>query len=81
MFPSINLNKAIALAAQNLYVKLNRKVQISKIIKLFEYCTKNLTFEFDGKYYKQINGIQMGSPLAPILAEIYMNDFENNLLL
>ena len=64
-----------------MYVKLNRKVQILEIINLSEYSTKNLTFEFDGKYYKEINGIPMGSPLAPIAAEIYMKDFENNLLM
>ena len=57
MFCPINLNKAIAFAAQILYVELNRKVQILEIIKLLKYCTKNLTFAFDEEYYKQINWI------------------------
>ena len=28
-------------------------------------------------YYKQTNGVTMGSSLAPILAEIYLSHFEN----
>ena len=34
---------------------------------------RNNTFVFDGKYYVQIDGVAMGSPLAPILADIFMN--------
>ena len=30
-------------------------------------CTKTSHFMFDGKYYDQINGVAMGSPLGPVL--------------
>lgn len=35
---------------------------------------------FDNNYYKQTYGIPMESPLSPILAEIFMSDFENKLM-
>ena len=38
-----------------------------------DWCLRNNTFVFDGKYYVQIDGVAMGSPLAPILADIFMN--------
>ena len=31
---------------------------------------------FDGDYYDQIDGVAMGSPLGPVLANIFMRHFE-----
>ena len=45
--------------------------------KLFKYCTKNITFKFGDFYFKQLNGIAMGSPLAPALAEVFLTKIEN----
>ena len=39
---------------------------------------RNNVFIFSGKYYKQIDGYAMGSPLAPILADIFMNKILEN---
>ena len=38
-----------------------------------EWCLKDNVFIFNGKYYKQLDGCAMGSPLAPILADIFLN--------
>ena len=37
-------------------------------------------FEFNNKYYKTNNGLAMGSPLSPLLAEVYMACLENDIL-
>ena len=37
------------------------------------HCLKDNVFVFNGIFYKQIDGCAMGSPLAPILADIFMN--------
>ena len=34
-------------------------------------------FIFDGKFYEQCDGIAMGSPLGPTLANVFMCHFEN----
>ena len=41
--------------------------------KLLIWTTKTTTFQFNKQYYKQTNGIAMGSPLAPLLADLCMN--------
>ena len=33
---------------------------------------------FDGLYYDQVDGVAMGSPLGPVLANIFMCHFEEN---
>ena len=34
-------------------------------------------FIFDQKYYKQCDGVVMGFPLGPTLANVFMSHFEN----
>ena len=48
--------------------------------KLLTFATKNSHFLFDGKIYDQIDGVSMGSPLAPLLAEIFLQEFEKKYL-
>ena len=44
---------------------------------LLRRCLQESLFTFNKKLYKQIDGVSMGSPLGPIIANIFMNDFEN----
>ena len=39
--------------------------------------TKESFFMFNNKFYKQIDGVAMGSPLGLALANIFMCSFEN----
>ena len=46
--------------------------------KLLTICTQESHFKFNGKYYDQIDGVAMGSPLGPLFANIFMDEFENS---
>ena len=39
---------------------------VQQIIYLLEFCLKNTYFVFQGKYYEQLEGATMGSPISPI---------------
>jgi hypothetical protein len=45
--------------------------------KLLLLCTENMKFSFEDQYYRQIDGVAMGSPLGPLLADIFMAHIEN----
>ena len=47
---------------------------------LLEIVLKNNCFEFDGTYYKQLQGTAMGTKLAPAYANIFMGYLEHNIL-
>ena len=38
----------------------------------FLFATSQAHFIFNSKFYNQIDGVVMGSPLAPVLANIFM---------
>ena len=46
------------------------------IMDLLEFCLRSTYFTFRGKFYEQVEGAAMGSPINPIVANLYMEDFE-----
>ena len=51
-------------------------MSISQIISLLEFCLTHTYFLFQGKYYEQVQGAAMGSPISPLIANIFMEEFE-----
>ena len=45
--------------------------------KLLQICTMESHFQFNGKYYDQVDGVAMSSPLGPLFANIFMDEFES----
>ena len=79
MYPSIPLDIAINYAIEIIKRENETNINTEDLVKLFEFCTKELVFTFENKYYKQINGVTMGSPLAPILAHCYMLNIDEKI--
>ena len=42
--------------------------------------TKNIHFTFNGQIYIQVDGVAMGPPLGPLLADILMIELERSLI-
>ncbi len=49
---------------------------ISSIMELLKFCVYNTYFLFNETFYEQKQGAAMGSPVSPIIANIYMEYFE-----
>ena len=52
----------------------------SDMNKLLDITTSDTHFSFNNKYYQQHNGVAMGLPLAPVLADIFMIHLENKIM-
>jgi hypothetical protein len=46
------------------------------VLALFKHALTSTYFCFDGQFYKQMDGVAMGSPLSPVIANFFMEDFE-----
>lgn len=81
LFTNVPLDKTIEIAIKKIKI-LHPKLKIDdkNLRELFYYCTKRTNFIFNNENYDQINGVSMGSPLAPILAHLYMSELEKNII-
>ena len=57
----------------------NLNITKSDLVQLLEVATKNQLFQFDGKLYEQIDGVAMGSPLGPLMANAFLCSIEEKL--
>ena len=60
--------------------QLDVGMPVDRLRELLLRCTLNIQFLFDGKRYRQKDGVAMGSPLGPILADIFMSMLETQQL-
>ena len=51
-----------------------------EICRLTELCLRSTYFQFQDLFYKQKDGAAMGSPLSQVVANLYMEAFENRAL-
>ena len=53
-----------------------RTMSTKHIMDLLEFCLRSTYFTHRGKFYEQVEGAAMGSPISPIVANLYMENFE-----
>ena len=81
LFTSIPLKETIDIAVDLLFEhNPNFKITNNELRKLFDFATSGTHFLFDGSFYDQIDGVAMGSPLGPVLVNLFMGYHEANWL-
>ena len=76
--PALNITKDLLENDDNLG---NRTVlSVQNIIDLLGFCLHSTYFSFQNKFNEQVEGMAMGSPVSPILANMYMEHFEGEAL-
>ena len=72
--PAIKIIKKLLEEDQDL--KQRRSMSVDHIVCLLEFCLRSTYFTFKGRFYEQQEGVAMGSPISPIVANLYMEDLE-----
>jgi hypothetical protein len=49
---------------------------VEQLLMLLEFCLSTTYFLYNGDMYQQTHGAAMGSPVSPLVANVYMEDFE-----
>ena len=81
LFTSIPLQLALdctATAIENSTTKL--PLPTDYLMDLLNLCLPSTYFQYNGKHYKQLHGTAMGSPVSVVVAEIVMQDIEEQAL-
>ncbi|XP_072018248.1 uncharacterized protein [Amphiura filiformis] len=80
LFTSIPVPDAIQAVRDKLEkdatLKDRTPLKINHILELLTFCLNTTYFVYKGQYYKQTHGAAMGSPVSPIVANLYMESFE-----
>ena len=81
LFTSVPVEQALNVIQRKLKQDLtlpDRSVlNIDQLIQLLEYCLTTTYFVYGGEFYQQVHGAAMGSPVSPIVANLYMEHFES----
>lgn len=75
MYSNIPVNETIEII-KNQLLKTENINEVNNIITIIRNICMQNYFTFDNKFYLQEEGLPMGMPLSAVMAEIYLNRFE-----
>ena len=80
LFTSIPIQPAVNIIKKHLEedkeLHLRTTITVMHISCLLQFCLRNTYFSFQGRFYEQTEGVAMGSPISPIVANLFMEDLE-----
>ena len=82
LFTNVPLAKTIDIILKRVYSENLVTTNLAKrtMKKLLKDACSKTAFTFNDKIYKQIDGVSMGSPLGPLLANIFMTELEKDII-
>ena len=74
LFTNVPIDETIEISVKKLFGRKKKYNGFSReqFNKLLGFAAKNSFFLFNGTYYEQVDGVAMGSPLGPTLANIFL---------
>ena len=81
LYTNIPVRETLQVLRNNLFEsnKLNAQM-IEQLMSLLEVILGQNYFTFDDQFYSQRDDLAMGSPLSGLLADIYLNFYENTFM-
>ena len=80
LFTSVPIKPAANIIKKHLEEDKDLHLRTSMTVKhiscLLEFCLENTYFSFQDRFYEQTQGAAMGSPISPIVANLFMEDLQ-----
>ena len=80
LFPQVPIDEALRVIEERLKAdsSLSERttIPIPQLMELTELCLRTTYFQFQDTFFEQSDGAAMGSPLSPIVANLYMEHLE-----
>jgi hypothetical protein len=67
LYTEVPVEESLTLLTQNIN---------NEILALYKHVLTSTYFCIEGQFYNQMDGVAMGSPLSPVIANFYMEDFK-----
>ena len=84
LFTNVPVDEALLVIAERLQqdttLEERTSIPIPNLCHLVELCLNSPYFQFGGSYFEQVKGAAMGSPLSPVVANIFMEALETRAL-
>ena len=82
LFTNVPLETTIDIILRRIYTNHELTTSLTKkeMKELLLLCTKNVHFTFNQQIYIQVDGVAMGSPVVPLLADTFMIELERSLI-
>ena len=85
LFTNVPLDETITILAKKAFTEnwfnetYDLNIKESDLVTLLQLATKDQLFQFEGNLYQQIDGVAMGSPLGPLMANAFLCSLEEKL--
>ena len=80
LFTNVPVDEALLVITERLQqdttLEERTSIPIPDLCHLVELCLKSTYFQFNRSFFEQVKGAAMGSPLSPIVANIFMEGLE-----
>ena len=82
LFTNVPLQETVQIVLNKIFIKpgyIYQGFDRENFEKLLKLAVLDTNFLFNGQLYKQTDGVAMGSPLGPVLANIFMSHLEDKM--
>ena len=84
LFTKVPVEEAIGAISEMLekdeFIDERTTMSTGELCRLTSFCLRSTYFRFKDSFYEQQDGAAMGSPLSPVVANLYIEAFENRAL-
>lgn len=79
LFTNIPVEESLNRADEIMRATIDDNIVRTELLGMMKLCSEYNYFKFNDKFFEQKDGLAMGSPLSPLLAELFMDNLESRI--